>query len=806
MDDKKRPVSREKRNSGKTGHIGKTENSGGRLSGMTRSPLGILLIVGALLFGGGEGLATIMGGDTATNTPISTPVATVAPTATPTVTSTNPHTSLNIKPNGSQTATANNTVNTTVASGSRDKRTVIKGNNKDEVTVMIYMCGSDLESRGGYATQDLQEMANAKWGDNMHVVVFTGGAKQWRNNVMTAGKYQMWEIKDGKFEKLNEKNAGGRAMTDPSVLSEFIKTAAAKFPANRYELIFWDHGAGSVSGYGYDETNKNAGTMTLDKISTALKDGGVTFDTIGFDACLMATLETALVLEPYADYMIASEEVEPGCGWYYTNWLNKLGANTSTPTLEVGKTIIDDFITYVGQKCYGQQGTLSMLDLAELSKTVPSSFMQFAKSTSNMIRNDKYGEVSQARANTKEFAKSQYIDQVDLIHLADNIDSKEGEALIKALKSVVKYNKTTNNIANANGVSIYFPYSSTNKVSSMVQTYNKIGLEPEYVTCVKDFASTQGTGQIYNGGQAGNYGSLFDMLAGSSYGSDISDGFSYSSSLPGLGDLVGIDDSGMIVVDAEDVMGLLFSTLLSGRSIPELGLEADETDFFDTDVAKGNQKYVESHMLDKDKLVWTEKNGQQVLVLSEEEWQLINTIELNVFVGADGGYYDMGLDNVLSFNTDGDLVADFDKSWLSLNGMFVSYYMTSVDGDQDDYTIMGRIPALLSSDEYDQERVNVIVQFTDEDPYGKVLGASLVYTDVDTVSRGLIELNEGDTLEFIHEFYNEKFEHVSNEVLGSLEVTGDFYIENMYFDNDSYVATYRITDIYGNQYWMPEVK
>ena len=57
--------------------------------------------------------------------------------------------------------------------------------------------------------------------------------------------------------------------------------------------------------------------MTLDEIATALKNGGCDFDMAGFDACLMATLETAMVLEPYADYMIASEEVEPGNGWYY---------------------------------------------------------------------------------------------------------------------------------------------------------------------------------------------------------------------------------------------------------------------------------------------------------------------------------------------------------------------------------------------------------------------------------------------------------------------------------------------------------
>lgn len=42
------------------------------------------------------------------------------------------------------------------------------------------------------------------------------------------------------------------------------------------------------------------------------------FAFIGFDACLMATVETANMLVPHADYMFASEETEPGYGWDYT--------------------------------------------------------------------------------------------------------------------------------------------------------------------------------------------------------------------------------------------------------------------------------------------------------------------------------------------------------------------------------------------------------------------------------------------------------------------------------------------------------
>ena len=50
---------------------------------------------------------------------------------------------------------------TTVADGSRDKYTNIKGDGTDKVTIMVYMCGTDLESKYGMASNDLAEMAKA---------------------------------------------------------------------------------------------------------------------------------------------------------------------------------------------------------------------------------------------------------------------------------------------------------------------------------------------------------------------------------------------------------------------------------------------------------------------------------------------------------------------------------------------------------------------------------------------------------------------------------------------------------------------
>ncbi|MGN0679423.1 MAG: clostripain-related cysteine peptidase, partial [Oscillospiraceae bacterium] len=207
-------------------------------------------------------------------------------------------------------------LDTSVAAGSRDKRTQILGSNRDTVTIMVYMCGTDLESKHGMASADMEEMraASSAFGDNFNVIVYTGGCSGWKNGVSSSVN-QIYKVKNGKIQCLSD-NAGRGAMTDPNTLSSFIQFCAEHFPANRNELILWDHGGGSVSGYGYDEKNKSSGSMSLAGIDKALKSAKVKFDFIGFDACLMATAENALMLDEHADYLIASEETEPGIGWY----------------------------------------------------------------------------------------------------------------------------------------------------------------------------------------------------------------------------------------------------------------------------------------------------------------------------------------------------------------------------------------------------------------------------------------------------------------------------------------------------------
>ena len=658
----------------------------------------------------------------------------------------------------------------------RDKRTVIKGKGKDEVTIMVYMCGTDLESKYGMGTSDLQEMLGADLGDNVNLIVYTGGCKQWKNNVVSSSDNQIYQVVDGKLKVL-DKDAGEVAMTDPDTLVDFIKYCDKKFPANRNMLIFWDHGGGSISGYGYDEKFARVGSMDLAEINSALKEAGVVFDFVGFDACLMATLETALMLAPYADYMIASEETEPGVGWYYTDWLTALGENTSMPTIEIGKNIVDDFVDTCAKKCQGQKTTLSVVDLAELEKTVPEELAAFAKSTSELMKDNEYKTVSDARYNTREFAQSSAIDQVDLAHLAQNLGTEEGKELAEALLSAVKYNRTSSNMTNAYGLSIYFPYKKASSVDQAVDTYAAIGMDSEYARCIQEFASMEVSGQAVTGGTTSALPSLLGSLLGGAAGSTSNSG--------------------------SDMVSQMLGSFLSGQLSNIVGMDKSNTAFLGERAMSDDAmaQYLSDNYFDAANLMWTENAaGQRVLSLSEKQWSLVHTLELNMFYDDGEGFIDLGLDNVYDFDETGALIGDTDRTWLAINGQPVAYYYMDTVDDGTNYTITGYVPALLNG-----ERVELMLVFDNENPYGYIAGARPVYEDeTETVAKGLTEINVGDTLDFICDYYSYEGEYQDSYFLGEqMVVTENMEISNVDVGEGKVRVTYRFTDIYNQQYWTP---
>ena len=699
-----------------------------------------------------------------------------------------------------------------VSDKAREKRVKLKGDGTDTITILVYMCGSDLESKSAMGVYDLQEMASASLSDNINLIVYTGGTTKWHINDISTKVNQIYRVRgNGSLERLVE-NAGNGSMVDPSTLVSFIEWGAENFEADRYALIFWDHGSGTISGYGYDEKYPRLGSMGLDKIDQALTEAGVTFDFIGFDACLMATTETGLMLAEHADYMIASEESEPGIGWYYTDWLNKLSQNTSMATLDIGVNIVDAFISMCKSKTPSQSATLSVIDLAEMEATVPEALASFSKSTTGLLENKQYKTIAKARSGAREFSASSKIDQVDLVDMAAQLGTDEAKALTDALLGCIKYNNVSNDMANSYGLSIYFPYRSAKYTSTVLKTYDAIDMSSEYSDCIRSFATYQTSGQVSSGGQTNPYSSL----TSSSYSNQNYQAQSSDELVLQLLQMFLSGDSSYSQNQSYTQYYTNPFSFLFGRSLDVEAIASTiAEDHFDAD------------------LNW--KDGK--IHLTSKQWELVDDLKLNVFIDDGTGYIDLGSDNVFTVDDNNDLIADKDFTWLGLSVdgdhyEVMPYYHVYTIGDQSDYKIVGRAPVKLNG-----EDANLVIVFSDEDPKGTIAGITYDYNydeenayigktalagdvvdilgEVDLSIDGtavpadmeIHGLEKGDVIQFVCDYYDYNGNYDSSWTLGDpLTVTGDFYLGDLDITDYKVLAVYEFTDIYQQTYWSAPIQ
>jgi hypothetical protein len=604
-----------------------------------------------------------------------------------------------------------------VIDGLRPYHTILKGGNKDQVTVMVYMIGSDLESQEGLASKDINEMLKADLGDNVKLVLQTGGTKEWENPLIKGGTTQRFEVVDG--ELIECEDLGLISMVEPDTLADFVSWASKKRPANRYALVFWNHGGGTVLGYGYDEYFEED-MLELSEIAKALEEAKVLFDFVGFDACLMGTIETAFMLEPYADYLIASEEIVPGFGWYYTNWLTLLGKSSSIKTVELGVQLIDDFVdglVFIDEEC-----SLAIIDLRE----IPYAYEQlcnYLEQTQNLLLEGQFPKVSEARANTKSYGEGLY-EQIDIIDYSNRIQGIDNSDLKQAISSAVKYNKSS--IPSAHGLAMYYPYKY-----------------PEYYEQALNDMMEYGYGHE----QYSFFLELMNILVGGQYRSGFSQYTRYG----------------------------WYS----------MSIQKKYTDLY------GRNEVLKKELVDK--------GDYWALPMTEEEWELMNAIELQVLIDDGEGYIDLGFDNIYTFDEVGDLVVEFDYTWITIDGETVPFYAQEESGEDEEWYSYGYVPASLNG----EENIEILIYWDAQNPLGYVKGYRYMRTGFSVPQRGLKTFKETDTIDYIFAYYNYDETLDGYFTWGNPIVIGESDLIVSYEDIGDYVVEvcFRLTDIYNNHYW-----
>ena len=348
---------------------------------------------------------------------------------------------------------------------------------KDDHTVLMYICGADLESKNQLATGDIQEILKISGQpDDVNIVIETGGANSWASTYgISSTKLERYHVANKSLVRDDQLTYASMGLA--STLQSFIEYGLNNYPAERTGLVLWNHGGG-MRGVCYDE-KKNDDVLKNSEVRTAVSGAlsncnmsGQKLEWIGYDACLMAVQDIAETNSQYFNYMIASEESEAGYGWDYDNWVDDLYSKKTTPTIL--KAIVDSFIADNGgaSSSSGDQ-TLSYMNLSYASAYKTAWENMAAQLNNKVTTSNKSTFNSAITSNVKHYADSDYdyfctFDAWDFVDkLANNsafnsfrIDSSYITAVKNAHANLVAYNLAQKGAGVSKGICMYWPNST----------------------------------------------------------------------------------------------------------------------------------------------------------------------------------------------------------------------------------------------------------------------------------------------------------------------------------------------------------
>jgi hypothetical protein len=367
---------------------------------------------------------------------------------------------------------------------------------------MVYLdADNNLELAG---LLDINEMEAAGDADKVNVVVQIDRAlgETSRDGDWTDGRrYLIRSDEEADFinsppvAELGEINMG-----DPLVLADFIGWSIRTYPANRYALIIWDHGAG-WNGIAFDSDvglPDTADHISLPDLQSALQqslaqNGVDRLDVIGFDACLMGQLELFQAIQPYADYAVGSEELTPGQGWNYETMLSHLYANPSQNGDTQARQMVADFMDSYAQDDFVMMTAVS---LAQLPNITYATEVLAASMTANM--RFIASTIGDARSGAEAFARV-YADEfdryaaVDLHHFAAILAQRSPDErvtvaalnLMQAIETAVIAHQQGSGFKHSQGIAIYFPRNA----KFYDHAYTSIGQMPAWITFLNSYHS-----------------------------------------------------------------------------------------------------------------------------------------------------------------------------------------------------------------------------------------------------------------------------------------------------------------------------
>lgn len=569
---------------------------------------------------------------------------------------------------------------------------------EETTTLLVYMCGTDLQED---ACIDLVEMAEVEAGDAINMVVLAGGAQEWDLEDLQGNSRTLAVIRDGYFEELED--WGHKSMGSAESLEEFLEYGMTSYPADRMIVVLWDHGAGSEAGVCFDETENDDGlsVVEINKVLAGLERSVPDFhiNIFGCDACMMATYEMAAMLSHHnIDYYVASEELEPGTGWYYTGWLEALQDDPSMSDEDLCGSIIESFMDAGLENDPDDYLTLSAVKLSEVG-ALENCMEQFASVMTGEIRN---GNLSTVRRNRSRmytfgsFADGSW-DMVDLgavLNAYAQFDADTASEAKRCLSRTVVLSAQTDNLDTCCGLSILMPQDTTREFDEYRDGFSLTDVIPNWVDFVNTYVSA-----LQGGSYQFSVGGTAQISAG--FGGDYT---FVSSTCP---------TSGCLQWDEE--------TESYGEEMEEEEINISDSDqgftvtLSQDDLA--NLDYVE---------------GMLLMDMSDDEML---------------AFVDFGLmqNNLIDWKT-GTIVSLYDGTWPVFGGQPVPLY----DQTSNENSRRSLIPVKLNG-----EYTYLVVVFPAGSTEGRIIGANAGYDENGLPIRHTTKLNPGDKIVPVYTMYYE---------------------------------------------------
>ena len=368
--------------------------------------------------------------------------------------------------------------------------------------VYWYICGSDLESGLKRASENIRELCSVQLPENVKVIIQTGGAKQWHLEGIPSdalGRYIYDSTGFHEIERLPDASMGSG-----ETLQDFLRFATEKYPADHRVLVLWDHGIGSLGGVCLDERYKEIiGLNALQNaLAGSLKQDAVhpPLDLVCFDACVMATLETANSLYGFTRYMAASQDSVPGHGFDYAGWVEALAKNPSMDGGKLGKMIGDTYFAQCAAKDTQDTATFSVLDFSALPR-LNATYERMGKEALQKSKADpRYFFTALDRVANDVEHYGNY-EMVDLGSLAEKMEGvKSADAVARAVDRAVIYRLGGKYRRYGKGLSAYYVLSGRKETC---ETYSNLAVANDTI------ASLYST--MLAGGTDGKPWSAFDV-------------------------------------------------------------------------------------------------------------------------------------------------------------------------------------------------------------------------------------------------------------------------------------------------------